>query len=213
MALFLAVIASGVWGLTVQQFLPQRMLDDIPAETIYSQIVHVSGLLAAEGDRLIEAVCGPAADDGRAKPVSVPQTTTTAPHGFVVVGALRSAGGLRGKVLLTQGGIEPVPNSEPLREFFQSMALPYLKQGAASGSPLAQASRSATLFIELRDGLTSPAHPGADTLEALCDQRRQFDLEIRLHRWLHNWLWVHLPLSIALILLMFIHIWVALKYI
>ena len=29
---------------------------------------------------------------------------------------------------------------------------------------------------------------------------------------LHNWLWVHLPLSFALILLMFVHIYKTLQY-
>jgi hypothetical protein len=211
MILFLVVIASGIWGLIVQQFLPQQMLDDVPAETIHSQIAHVSGLLAAEGDRLVQAVCGPAAEE-KARPAAVEQTAAAA-HSFLVVGAVRNVGGVKGKVLQTQGFVEPVPGAEPLREFFQATALPYLQQGAASRSPLAQAGRSATLFIELRDRLTSRAHPAVDTLEALCDQRRQFDLQLRLHRWLHNWLWVHLPLSIALIVLMFVHVWVALKYI
>ena len=33
-----------------------------------------------------------------------------------------------------------------------------------------------------------------------------------MHRWLHGWLLVHLPLSMALVVLMFIHIYVAIKY-
>jgi hypothetical protein len=49
-------------------------------------------------------------------------------------------------------------------------------------------------------------------LEDLCNQRRQLILQSKIHFWLHNWLWVHLPLSVALIVLMFVHIFVALKY-
>jgi hypothetical protein len=41
---------------------------------------------------------------------------------------------------------------------------------------------------------------------------RQFDRQERLHRWLHGWLLVHLPLSIVLIVLMLVHIYTALKY-
>jgi hypothetical protein len=211
MILFLVVIASGIWGLIVQQFLPQRMLDDVPAETISSQIDHVSRLLAGEGERLVHAVCGPCADEEGRAPVSAP--ASAAAHSFLVVGAVRTVGGVRGKVLQTQAFVEPVPGAEPMREFFAATALPYLRQGGASGSPLAQASRSTALFDELRERLCPAAHPAVATLEALCDQRRQFDLQLRLHKWLHNWLWVHLPLSIALIVLMFVHIWVALKYI
>ncbi len=35
MVLFLVVIASGVWGLVLQQILPSKMLHNIPAETIH----------------------------------------------------------------------------------------------------------------------------------------------------------------------------------
>jgi hypothetical protein len=38
------------------------------------------------------------------------------------------------------------------------------------------------------------------------------DDQARIHFWLHNWLWIHLPLSIALIVLMFVHVFFALKY-
>jgi len=36
--------------------------------------------------------------------------------------------------------------------------------------------------------------------------------QARLHRWLHAWLLVHVPLSIALILLGAVHAVVALRY-
>ena len=48
-------------------------------------------------------------------------------------------------------------------------------------------------------------------LEELCAARRQYDLQARIHGWLHNWLMLHLPLSVALIVLMFIHVWTAVK--
>jgi hypothetical protein len=33
-----------------------------------------------------------------------------------------------------------------------------------------------------------------------------------MHGWLHSWLCIHVPLSVALVGLMFVHIFVALKY-
>src|SRR5207249_1598623 len=42
MVLLLVVVASGIWGLVLQQILPRRMLDDVPAETIYSQIDYLA---------------------------------------------------------------------------------------------------------------------------------------------------------------------------
>lgn len=38
MVLFLIVIVSGVWGLAMQQWLPQKILNDIPNETVASQV-------------------------------------------------------------------------------------------------------------------------------------------------------------------------------
>jgi hypothetical protein len=61
--LLLVVVASGVWGLALQQFLPTRVLRDVPAETIYSQIGHVSEQHRDEGARLVTAVCGPRPGD------------------------------------------------------------------------------------------------------------------------------------------------------
>jgi hypothetical protein len=209
MVLFLIVIASGIWGLALQQFLPRRMLDRVPAETIYSQIEHVMGQYREEAERLILAVCGPDGAEGASaefveggEPSAVPLT----------IGALRTAGSVQGKVLLTNVPSAPVPDSEPLREFFRSEVRPYLQHGSSAGSALQQANRSTVLFQDLKIKLAPAAHEALAALEGLCAQRRQLDLQARLHFWLHSWLWVHLPLSAALVLLMFVHIWAALKY-
>ena len=70
-------------------------------------------------------------------------------------------------------------------------------------------------FLRLSDlcrALDPRAHEAVAALENLCDQRRQFDHQAKLHCRLHNWLWVHLPLSLALIILMFVHIYKTLQY-
>jgi hypothetical protein len=209
MILFLVVIASGVWGLVLQQFIPKTMLADLPAETIFSQIPHVSAQFAEEADRMVLATCGPdeegAASNGRV-------AAAEAPAQFLIVGAVRTAGGVQGKVVGTRRPMAPVPNSEALRHFFRQTVRPYLLQGKASGSVLADRSRSAGMFSEIRSLIPPAAHEPLGVLEELCEQRRQLDRQARLHHWLHNWLWLHLPLSIALIVLMFVHVYVALKY-
>jgi hypothetical protein len=49
-------------------------------------------------------------------------------------------------------------------------------------------------------------------LEMRCESRRGFQRQ-KTYTWLlHSWLAVHLPLSIALGVLMLLHIFVALKY-
>jgi hypothetical protein len=56
------------------------------------------------------------------------------------------------------------------------------------------------------------AHPVLDDLSDICDEARQLMHQERLHRWLHGWLLVHIPVSLALILLGAIHAVMALRY-
>jgi hypothetical protein len=72
--------------------------------------------------------------------------------------------------------------------------------------------QAAVLFQDRRTKLDPAAHVTIDALENLCDQRRQLEEQARMHFWLHGWLCVHLPLSVALFVLMVLHIWYALKY-
>jgi len=216
--LFLIVIVSGVWGLILQQIIPSRMLAEIPAETIYSQIEHVSNLLVEEGDRLVIATCG-VTKAAEAEPATALITArqeeallaTAAASSHYTVGAIRQVGGVQGMVLESKSALPPVPNSEPLRDFFNETVARYLKRGAKSGSPLADPNQARILFSDLRLALDPAAHEAIATLENLCD-RRQFDHQAKLHYWLHNWLWVHLPLSFALIILMFVHIFMTLRW-
>ncbi|CAN5684753.1 hypothetical protein BH23PLA1_BH23PLA1_24600 [soil metagenome] len=214
MVLLVLVVLSGVWGLLLQQFLPRQMLEDVTAETIYSQIDRVNRLARQEAHRLVEATCGPpdgplVADRGLGDEDLVVLEEQPA---FIMVGAVRSAGRVQGNVLETAAPATPVPDSEPLRNFFRSEVVPYLKIGRRTGSPLANRSRAEAMFRDLRTQLDPRAHPAVTSLENACDQRRQHDLQVRLHVWLHGWLLVHLPLSIALVVLMFVHIYVAVKY-
>jgi hypothetical protein len=127
---FLVVIASGIWGLIVQQFLPSRMLDDVPAETIASQIPVVSAQLAREAERLVNATCGP---DPNQPDLPVDDE---APD-FIVVGKVRTQGATQGRVAETVvAPPEPVPNSGFLRDAFQATIKPYLLQGSGIDSPL-----------------------------------------------------------------------------
>jgi hypothetical protein len=211
MVLFLAVIGSGVFGLVLQQFLPRMMLDRLPAETIYSQIDRLSDQLREEAERLVLATCGP--EGGAA---AAPSESGEGPAGraaeHVAVAVVRSAGRVHGKAVQTVVPTAPVPGAEALRDFHRRAIEPFLRSGGRAGSPLRYVGRAAELFGDLRMKLDASAHPAVASLEGLCNQRRQFDEQLRLHVWLHAWLWLHFPLSVALVVLMFIHAWEALKY-
>src|SRR5262249_7279567 len=56
--LFILVIASGIFGLAMQQWLPRTMLSELPAETIASQTEHVAGTLYRDAQQIVTAICG-----------------------------------------------------------------------------------------------------------------------------------------------------------
>jgi hypothetical protein len=203
--LLVVVVVSGIWGLVLQQFLPQRLLDDVPAETIYSQIDRLSVRLAAEAEHLVRATCGPAPGE-EVESLAAPEVAGASAASHLIVGAVQSVGLVPGKVLEKR-------HAELLRRFFHNTIAPFLRQGAASGSALRSSTRAAAMFLDLKEKLPAPAHGSVAILERFCQQRRQWAEQARIHFWLHNWLWVHFPLSVALIVLMVMHIVVALKYI
>jgi hypothetical protein len=211
MVLLLIVIVSGVVGLVLQQYLPRRMLDEVPAETIYSQIDYILTQFRDEADRLVRATCG---TEG---PGSIPEASGAAEVGgeqpsYLVIGAVRSAGRVQGKVLETRVQATRVPGCEPLQAVYRDTIGPFLAARSGRRMTLGTRNRASTLFRDLKTKVPSAAHPVVDTLESLCDQRRQLDEQARLHAWLHAWLCVHQPVSVALFVLMLVHVFVALEY-
>jgi hypothetical protein len=208
--LFIVVITSGVYGLILQNVLPRRMLDEVPAETIYSQIGYVSQQLEREASALVRTVCGLPAEprgSGRARGAE-----EEAHPELLTVGAVRAVGCMQGKVLQTVVPTGPIPNSEPLHVFYDEYVHSFLVGGARSSSPLRAAKQSEVLFRDLVSRLPSAAHAAATALEGMCEQRRQFDRQARMHWWLHSWLWLHLPLAFALVVIMVFHAIMAIKY-
>jgi len=214
--LFIVVIASGIFGLVMQQWLPKLMLSELPAETIVSQIDNVARNLCDEAEQLVAAICGldveelASAQGGQSAVAVRDETEAAVGPRYVTIGAVRQVGNVQGRVLQTQV-IEQVPGSEPLARAFLNDIGPFLLSGN-NQSPLADAGKASNYFQRLRTGLDPLTHDTIGVLESYCDQRRQFNRQRRLHRLLHGWLLVHLPLSIVLIVLMFIHIFTALKY-
>lgn len=204
MILFIIIMASGVWGLALQQFLPRVMMVQIPAETIYEQIDHVIEQLRAETDALIESVCGPLGLEGVELAGSA-----------VASARVKGEGKVKGKVVKSKAkreSDEPIPGNEPLKEFYLSQARPFLKLGAKRGDRLGTPRQAAAAFDHLRTLLPVELHETVNDLAAACEERRQLDLQSRLHRWLHGWLFVHVPLSMAVLVLAIVHAVIALRY-
>ncbi len=224
MCAFVVVIASGIWGLVLQQFLPRLLLEQVPAETIHDQIGHVAAQQCADAEKLVRALCEPLRERsgaGAKAEAGHGHDPTAARHSdaqhdedaaYAVVTGFRSMTGIQGKVLETVPIYSVIPGTEEIsRRFFQELR-PYLLAGAAGGSPLAGPLESARFFEALR--AASPAAAGGliDQLRQVCENRRQFDVQARIHGWLHGWLLVHVPVSVVLGILLLIHVPVALWY-
>jgi hypothetical protein len=176
LVLFLLVTFSGVWGLIMQQWLPQKMLEAIPGESIASQLDRLGGSLADEAARSVTALVTVRPEEEAAEPVV--------------------------------GG----PLAAELVTFRDDVLVPYLETGARSRSPLAAPSDAELRFARLREAVPPAARQTLDRLQELTDLRRRWDQQARLHFWLHNWLLVHLPLSVAMSSLMVLHAVRALKF-
>jgi hypothetical protein len=182
---------------------PRLMLDRLPAETITSQIGRVLGQYRDEAERIVRATCGDS-------PAGEAASDATA---VVTIETVRQVGRVRGKVVSATFEVGFVPESEPLLAFHLELVEPFLSAKSGKGLRLGSERRASALFDALKGRLSPEAHPVVDRLADLCDQRRQFDLQARLHGWLYTWLGVHVALSVALLVLMIAHVFLALKYV
>jgi len=99
----------------------------------------------------------------------------------------------------------------PLRDFYLNEMRPFLESPDAPHR-LADPAYGAQATGRLRTVLPETFHQAIADLENLCAEERQLSREQRLHRVLHGWLLVHVPLSFALLALAVIHIVMALRY-
>jgi hypothetical protein len=100
----------------------------------------------------------------------------------------------------------------PLEAFYARQLRPFLEHPAAPRHTLSDPQQAAALFDELRTLLPLPLHSTVSDLESICEEQRQLTREARLHRWLHGWLLLHIPLSFALLLLGAAHAVMALHF-
>jgi len=101
---------------------------------------------------------------------------------------------------------------ERFREVYLNKVRPYLADPEIQDAELADPLRSGETFEALRRLLAPTTHGVLDDLENICEEEQQLSRQIRIYRWLHAWLLVHVTLSIALLVLGAIHAVVALRY-
>ncbi len=97
-------------------------------------------------------------------------------------------------------------------EVYEKRIRPYLANPDAPHTEMGDSRRSAEVFESARRLLAAPVHAVLDDLQNICEEERQLSRQIRIYRWLHSWLLVHVPLSIALLVLGGVHAVMALRY-
>ena len=203
MWLFVVVVVSGVFGAWLQHTMPSRLLNEVPMETIYDQIAHVRAQLLDEGDTVVAEACGKL------------ELETVAPAGRdayarTAGGAVADLASSAAAALATTERID-AEESAPLREFYMQEMRPFVAHPARI-HPLADARTASGRFEKVRALVPADFHTAIADLENICEEERQLMRQARLHRVLHGWLLLHVPVSIALLVLAVAHVVVALRY-
>jgi hypothetical protein len=189
MILFFIVIGSGLLGAAIQHYIPTYMTSRVPLETIYEEIPHVRAQLREEADQLAVAICGPL--DQKPEPETAEEPEAASQTTLVEI---------------------EHDDRQQFREVYLRKVRPYLEDPETPNAELADPARSTETFVALRRLLAPPVHGVLDDLENICVEEQQLSRQIRIYRWLHGWLLVHVPLSIALLVLGAVHAVMALRY-
>ncbi|HEV2114311.1 MAG TPA: hypothetical protein VGR50_09175, partial [Terriglobales bacterium] len=183
------VMMSGLLGATLQHYIPRYMTERVPMETIYYQIERVQAQLVSEADALFASFSGPEPGGGG-----------------VLVTATMSGGTATTLIRLSNEA------AAQLMTIYHNTIRTYLATPRAYDHELADRRASKLVFAQMRTVAPESLHSLVDDLENICEEKRDTDRQSRLHRILHGWLLVHVPLSYALILLGAVHAVMALRF-
>ncbi len=113
------------------------------------------------------------------------------------------------------------PQVEIEEQYRLALTLQYLQEirpflephPARSGRTLFRtAGNVAAYFKHLRTLMPGTIHDLISDLEDIVEERRQLAAQERMHLWLHGWLFIHVPLSMAFLVLIAVHAVMTLRY-
>ncbi len=208
------VVSSGIVGAALQQWLPRRITELAPHETVYDQIPQMIRRLRLEADERVEFL---AADLEIEEEPDEMQYAGGVKQYFEPA-QKKSAGEKIRAAAAHRKGSPQIEMEErfrlALRAHYLAEVRPFLfsRPSPASAGWFASAAKIRAYFGRLRTLLPPAAHPVLEDVESICEERRQFAVQARLHHWLHGWLYLHVPLSMALLVLALVHAVVSLRY-
>jgi len=190
MVLYAIVMVSGLYGLFLQHVMPRIMKERLPAETVYEQIPHIRSQLYLAAQKMRDSL----QPNGPAAPSISGVVNDSHPEAQVAVAVAD-------------------PDSEAaLVTFLEDQVMPYLDERLTSRSQLWDRHYSEDAFRFVTLSVAEPYRARIQQIQGWCDERRALDLQLRLHHWLHGWLFVHVPFSFLLVLLTAWHAVITLFY-
>ncbi len=214
MWMFAVIMLSGIAGLVLQTVLPRLMMERVPNETVYEQIPFVIAGLRRESDERVEFITadlGIPAEEyevvyaGGVKQYFDPAQKASAKEKVDAVIAQRKAS--------PQIAVDEISIGVMRTHYLQEIRPFLTEQPPALPRKLFRTVNSVAAYFRLmRTIMPVATHAVLNDLEQICNERRQLALQSRLHFWLHAWLYVHAPLSMAFLIVTAIHAIASLRY-
>ena len=178
--LYTIVMVSGFFGIALQNFMPKLMKERLSREVVYEQIPHIRGLIAESAKEVRTALLGTIAPPA-------PKDASTAAV-----------------------AVEADTSVSVILEFLDEECIPYLEASrhAATRMRLGNHRAGDDIFRLLRLNASDNFRSKLDELQSWCDDRRLMDLQTKMHHWLHGWLLIHVPVSLALLVFTFWHAYI-----
>jgi hypothetical protein len=211
---FAAITLSGIYGLVMQIYIPRRLTELVTHETIYQQIPAVIKQLRLEADVRMQLLTGELGVEEEEE-----EFQFAGGKAYSLDPAKRKSVVERDREERAQRrAAMRIPMDDAVREAMKALYLQELRpflvaRPQPSNTRLFQTAAAVTNFFDyLRKLAPTPGHDVLEDVENICEERRQLAVQEGLHRWLHGWLYVHVPLSTAFLVLVLIHAVLSLRY-
>jgi hypothetical protein len=98
------------------------------------------------------------------------------------------------------------------RTFYLEHVRPFLQPRPGAAREFAKSTRTLAVFSEMEQSLPGRFHEALSEVKAICDERRMLLAQQNYQLWLHGWLLLHVPLSMALLIFGVLHAVMSLYY-
>ena len=216
MWIFLIITGSGVFGLLLQNYLPRRMTELVPRETVYEEIPALIQTMRLEADERVEFIT---ADLGLDEEEPAEEVVMAGGKKYYFDQIQRKSAAAKVEAVQQQRKARPQIHiddaaRDSLRNHYLQEVRPFLypESSVLSRDLFDTADAVSAYFRYLKTIMPVAAHDVLEDLQVICDERRQLEVQRRLHHWLHGWLYLHIPLSFLFLVLTGVHAFMSLRY-